>query len=194
MNARRVALAWPLLAASCFITIDESKIGRGAANVTDAGAGEANVGDAPSDAAAGPTDQWQPRAFDTTSDTANGCSSGPRYVRFNVKYNVWVGAASCTPSTYKLFMSLTREGPYSHIGDEIGGGEDHCELVDPTFRLADDGDITTSSCPTCELGSWQDVGGPMFKRAKLGDPFVFVVADAGTALTAPFYQCGVTIP
>lgn len=136
---------------------------------------------------------WEQYDFETLSPAA---CSGARYVRRDEKYNAWVGAILCGPGNrYKLYMSPTRTEKFLEIADFAGHGQDHCELVNPAFKIPDEDDITSGGCATCAVGDIVDVDGiRVFARAHFGEPFQRVLATDWADLTTTFYSCGVAIP
>lgn len=136
---------------------------------------------------------WEKDNFTTL--TPPTCT-GERYVRRDDHYGVWVGAILCSGANqYKLYMSKTRNEPFLEVADFAGHGQDHCELVNPAFKIPDEDDITSGGCTTCSVGSLVDVDGvPVFARAQFGQPFQRVQARFWADLSTTFYSCGVSIP
>jgi len=122
--------------------------------------------------------------------------TGARYLRYNDRYGVWVGAILCGASTrYKLYMSATPNDPFLEIADFAGYGQDHCELVNPAFKLPNEDDIQSGGCTSCSLGSLVDIDGPpVYARANFGQPFQRVTSRFWADLTTNAYSCGVSIP
>ncbi|MBI4128130.1 MAG: peptidoglycan-binding protein, partial [Parcubacteria group bacterium] len=123
---------------------------------------------------------------------------GGRYVGYSQKYGKWVGAASCndvTDDQYKLYMSDSETGTYYQIADTAGHGQDHCELVNPTFTIPNEDDIKSGGCATCDILNMSDPQGePVFVRANFGQPFSFQTSVFWADLTSQIYKCGVLIP
>ncbi len=136
---------------------------------------------------------WEPHDFETV--TPASCT-GPRFVRRHEGYGLWIGAIQCgAPDRYKLYMGASRTEPFLEIADFAGHGQDHCELVNPQFKIPDEDDITSGGCADCEVGELVDVDGvPVYARARFGEPFQRVQARYWADLTTTFYSCGVTIP
>lgn len=98
------------------------------------------------------------------------------------------------PTKYKLYMSSSEKGTYYQIADYSGHGQDHCELVNPTFSLSNDDDITSGGCLTCALGNLVDVQNEqVFVRSRLGEAFSSVTSRFWADLTTSWYSCGVPI-
>ena len=124
--------------------------------------------------------------------------AGDRYVRFLPAYNLWVGAILCSPSQYKLFLSPAKDGTYYQIGDYAGNGQDHCEIVNPSFTIPNEDDITSGGCATCAVGPliFSDPSlGPVYSRALFGDCFLFEpMWPQFNLYSVEWYECGVDIP
>jgi hypothetical protein len=136
---------------------------------------------------------WEKFEFSTLSTPA---CTGDRFIRHDDRYGIWVGAILCGSSTsYKLYMSATRDDPFLEIADYAGHGQDHCELVNPAFTLPDEDDIRSGGCTGCALGDLVDpIGVPVYARATFGQPFERVISQYWADLTTTFYSCGVAIP
>jgi len=136
--------------------------------------------------------EWSASDF-LTYDGASYCD-GKRYIRYAEEYGLFVGAEVCEPGVYKLFMSDSEGGTYYEIADFSGHGQDHCELVNASFTLPDDDDITSGGCTDCQLGELVDViDVPVYARSAYGEPFVFGTASYWSDLTAAWYSCGINI-
>lgn len=143
-----------------------------------------------------PTTTWVASEFQTVG-TPPPCS-GVRHTHYVPAYDKWVGAIRCggNPYRYKLYMSDKADGTYYELADYSYHGEDHCELVNPTFTLPVDGDIRSGGCTTCALGSLTDpIGVPVYVRGYFGNSFEFRASahDWGD-LSTDWYECGVSIP
>lgn len=127
---------------------------------------------------------------------ASACQ-GTHYVGYSKGYGKWVGAALCgTDSTaYKLFLSTSPYGPFYEITDTAGHGQDHCELVNPSFTLPNEDDITSGGCTTCADTGFDNAtaGRTVFWRSLFGQPFSGPVTASPGYNTSSRYQCGVSI-
>lgn len=134
------------------------------------------------------------KAYTFATKKAAPCS-GSRYVGYSQKYGVWVGAVLCGSSTtYKLYMSSTETGTYLQIADYAGHGQDQCELVNPTFTLPNEDDITSGTCKNCAIGGVVDVQDEqVYARSRLGELFTSVTSRFWADLTTNSYSCGVSI-
>ncbi len=128
-----------------------------------------------------------------TSDGVSYCD-GKRYIRYAEEYDRWVGAEVCEPGLYKLYMSDSESGTYYEIADFAGHGQDHCELVNASFKLPDEDDITSGGCTDCEVGEVIDlIDVPVYARAYYGEQFELGTASYWSDLTSAWYRCGVNV-
>jgi hypothetical protein len=144
-------------------------------------------------------EDWTAHKFN--DDVKNSPCDGDRYVRFDEGYGLYVGVALCSPTRYKIFLGASPDGVFQQIGDFAGHGQDHCELVNPTFAIPDEDDIKSGGCAACQTsvegGEWylNPTGTQGYSRATFGDPFEFVpVWPEYNLYTASWYECGVAIP
>jgi hypothetical protein len=136
---------------------------------------------------------WEQHDF-ASAPSSTPCN-GERWVRFDSSYGVWVGAVLCSPHAYKLFLSDTEDGTYYEIGDTAGNGQDHCELVSPSFTIPDEDDVTSGGCPACGTGPMV-LSEPeaVYSRGYFGQCFAFQPAWPANTYSVQWYECGVTIP
>jgi hypothetical protein len=128
-----------------------------------------------------------------------GSCNGAKYVRSTTYKGLYVAAIHCSnepKSKVKLLLAASAAGPYREIGDEAGHGQDHCELMNPSFTLPNSDDINSGNCQTCEIGSNPKVAAsPFYHRSNLGDNFVLqTTAPAVSQQSSPFLNCGVDLP
>jgi hypothetical protein len=96
---------------------------------------------------------------------------GASFRRFDARYGLWVGLVSCG-SGYRFFLSETADGTYLPAADGGGHGQDLCELVDPSFSLPNEDDITSGGCTDCAISlNYSFVAGEVFGRTAFGQPF-----------------------
>jgi hypothetical protein len=119
-------------------------------------------------------------------------------VKYLPTYGKWVGVSLCSASRYKIFLGDDPQGVFYEIGDYAGHGQDHCELVNPSFRIPNEDDITSGGCSSCSIDSAHvfqpPVGSQGWSRARFGDPFRFESSWPQYNLyTAQWYECGVDI-
>jgi hypothetical protein len=155
--------------------------------------GESKATEAPV-AGPGACESWEPaelnRAPETIDETywsaeSMNCS-GPSFRRFDPRYGLWVGLVSCDPG-YRFYLAESEEGPFLPAADGGGHGQDLCELVDPTFTLPLEDDITSGGCTTCSTGwNYSFVAGEVYVRSAFGQPFL-----RAEALTWGGYQSSV---
>ena len=133
---------------------------------------------------------------DTTCGTP---CAGVVHVIYNATYDRWIQVVLCSAQRYDLLMGDSEAGPFYKIGDGAGHGQDHCELVNPTFTIPDEDDINSGTCSTCAVASAGSVANnpelylmPMYYRSVFGEPFAFdPTIDAPGIWTSCWYQCGV---
>jgi hypothetical protein len=136
--------------------------------------------------------KWSASDF-LTYDGVSYCD-GKRFTRFDDRYQLWVGAEVCDAGLYKLYLSDSEDGTYYEIADYGGHGQDHCELVNASFALPNEDDITSGGCSGCAVGDVIDlIDVPVYARGSLGEPFEFVISRDWADLTTDWYRCGVTI-
>jgi hypothetical protein len=154
------------------------------------GCDASNVDVPASEACAG----WEIAAFDRADEFIDSSGrdseqmncSGGSYSRFDARYGLWVGLVSCGAG-YRFYLSETAAGPYLPAADGGGHGQDLCELVDPSFSIPVEGDITSGGCTACTISTnhWF-VAGEVYGRTAFGEPF-----SRGEAPAAGNYQGGV---
>ncbi len=135
---------------------------------------------------------WKLYSFSTYGTPS---CSGPRYVGYSQRYGGWVGAVLCGTNTkYKLYMSVSETGTYYQIADYAGHGQDHCELVNASFAIPNEDDITSGGCTSCSVGSLVDVQNePVFARSRFGEAFKQVTSVFWADLSTSYYMCGVPV-
>lgn len=136
---------------------------------------------------------WRKANF-TTHNTSSTCS-GDKYIGYSSRYALYVGAQLCgSNNTYKLYMSDSENGTYYQIADTGGHGQDHCELVNQSFTIPNDDEITSGTCKNCSLGDMFDVQNePVYVRSKIGESFKKAQSTYWADLTTKSYSCGVSI-
>ncbi|XP_028848179.1 target of Nesh-SH3 isoform X2 [Denticeps clupeoides] len=110
--------------------------------------------------------------------------NGRQYVK-RTWYRKFVGIQLCNSLRYKIYLSDSLRGPFYHIGDQVGNGEDHCQFVDSFL----DG-RTGSAVPSDHLPATQG-----FFRAVRQEPVYFGEIGGNTRINyVSWYECGVSIP
>ena len=124
--------------------------------------------------------------------------AGATQVFHNAKYDKWVQVVLCTSRRYEILLGDTESGPFYKVGDKAGHGQDHCELVNPSFTLAVEDSISSGNCPSCAVGGAGSVvdipwlsGKPIYTRGAWGKPFLLEKADKIFIHTSCWYECGV---
>jgi hypothetical protein len=132
-------------------------------------------------------------ALDTAVDTGTPCPpaffrptpfafppdalscNGPQFIRFDRTQNLFVGITSCGGTSLRIYLSRQPQGPFVPALDVAGHGQDHCELIDPNFRIVNEDDITSGGCTRCGTSINLPIeNAPGWARAFFGDPFTFV--------------------
>ena len=91
-------------------------------------------------------------------------------------------------------MSQSRNDKFLEIADFAGHGQDHCELVNPAFKIPNEDDITSGGCTRCSVGALVDIQNvPVYARANFGQQFQRVTSRFWADLTTTFYSCGVSL-
>lgn len=141
-----------------------------------------------------PVSEWS--AYDFVVSGRTPACEGPRFIHYAAAYDRWIGAIQCGSATrYKLYMSEGKDSVYFEIADFAGHGQDHCELVNPAFKIIDDDDITSGGCTTCAVGELVDlIDVRVYARGYFGEPFELVAAEFWADLGTEWYECGVAIP
>ncbi|XP_063068946.1 target of Nesh-SH3 [Engraulis encrasicolus] len=116
-------------------------------------------------------------------DIQSECN-GPQYIK-RTWYRKFVGIQLCNSLRYKIYLSDSLRGPFYHIGDLSGHGEDHCQFVDSLL----DG-RTGSSIPANHLPETEG-----FYRAMRQEPVTFGTIGGNSHINyVSWYECGVSIP
>jgi hypothetical protein len=136
--------------------------------------------------------------LDFTAGPGHSTCKGDRYVKWADAYSLFVGVQLCEePGRYKIYLSATREGEYDEIADTAGDGEDHCELVNPAFRIPNEDNIKSGGCSSCANDPAIDFDPPqemVWSRADYGLPFTFGPMPRQNYYSSNWYECGVTVP
>ena len=157
----------------------------------DPGSGEPGYADVPT------PDGWSSSCFQTFDEPP---CDGARYVSFNATYQKYVGVVLCAADRYKLYLGESEDGVFYQIGDYAGHGQDHCELVNPSFTIPDEDDITSGGCSGCATSadtSWYSnpIGTQGYSRANFGDGFEFEpLWPEYNLYTVEWLSCEVSFP
>jgi hypothetical protein len=141
---------------------------------------------------------WRRYPFASPESVETPCT-GDRFIKYSMTYSKWVGVSLCSATRYKIFLGDDPSSSFYEIGDYAGHGQDHCELVNPAFRIPNEDDVTSGGCVTCDIDSEHvfepPVGSQGWSRAVFGEPFEFEASWPEFNLyTAHWYECGVRIP
>jgi hypothetical protein len=114
---------------------------------------------------------------------------GPSFRRFDARYGLWLGLVSCG-SGYRFFLSETADGPYLPAADYGGHGQDLCELVDPSFSIPNEDDITSGGCSACAISTnYSFIAGEVFARGAFGQPFARTEAPSWGSHQSAVIRC-----
>ncbi|WP_050430751.1 hypothetical protein [Chondromyces crocatus] len=180
------AWGWALAASACALLAACQPVVSGGGGV-----------DADSDPVASAPSGWTRACFETFD--ASSCD-GARYVSYNATYQKYVGVVLCAEDRYKLYLGESEGGVFYQIGDYAGHGQDHCELVNPTFTLPDEDDIQSGGCVDCATSadsSWyaNPVGTQGYSRGVFGEGFTFEpLWPEYNLYTVDWLSCGVSFP
>ena len=125
----------------------------------------------------------------------SACKGGDLWVQQVPPYG-WVGLELCSATRYKIYLGESLDSMFHEIGDFAGHGQDHCELVNPKFRIPNEDDITSGGCNDCnvQMGPWEDPGPvPVYTRANFGEAFKLQKWPDHNLYTSVWYECGVSI-
>lgn len=101
--------------------------------------------------------------------------NGPQFIRFDARQGLYVGTTSCGGTSLRIYLSNRPQGPFVPALDVAGHGQDHCQLIDPGFRITNEDDITSGGCARCSTSINLPIeNAPGYARAFFGDPFTFV--------------------
>jgi hypothetical protein len=178
-------------------TLDAGTLDAGTldAGTLDAGTLDAGLPDA------GPPDAGPPDAGPTPDPGAyTGCCEGGQVVvEYNAAQNKYLKVVLCSATRYDLFLGDTATGPFFKLGDRSGNGQDHCQLVSPTFTIVNDDDVASGNCPTCAVqyvGSAADdpdlLNHWVYVRSFFGEPFRLeqvTMQNRGIDFSC-WYECG----
>lgn len=132
---------------------------------------------------------WSPATIPVDA----GCAVAGAYKRFDAAQGLWVGVVECSsPRGVRLFLSDPAEGDWRPATDGAGHGQDHCELVDPAFRIVNEDDITSGGCASCTAGGLVFSRGPVYARDRFGECFVEETAVMDWPFLTSVIYCGVS--
>lgn len=136
---------------------------------------------------------WTKTHFGTW-DSALFCD-GERFVRYDARYRKYVGVILCGSKwRYKIYLADAASGPFYQLGDYEGQGEDHCELVNPRFKLQSEADIQSGGCTSCEVNPSSRLltHSRGYFRSRYGERFEFEPYWHDRGQTAS-HACGIAI-
>jgi hypothetical protein len=122
-----------------------------------------------------------------------GCAAAGAYKRFDPAQGLWVGVVECSsPTGFRIFLSDPAFGDWRPATDGAGHGQDHCELVDPAFRIPDEDDITSGGCASCTAGGLVFSRGPVYARHRFGECFTEETAVMDWPWLTSVIYCGLS--
>lgn len=158
--------------------------------------GAADTGAPPADTGATTTESgcvdgtWSRATFTFPPDDLS--CAGDQVIRFDADQGLWVGLVSCGGTELRVYLSAAESGPYLPALDVAGHGQDHCQLVDPTFTIPNEDDITSGGCATCATSTNLPLEGvPGWYRAFYGEPFTYVERTGEWSWQTSRLDCGV---
>jgi len=135
--------------------------------------------------------QWKKYSFSFPQDVLS--CKGEQLVRFSEKYKLYTGLTLCNETDeFRLYISRDLDGEYLPATDTGGHGQDHCELVNPTFTLPNTDNINSGGCKSCATSrnlplEHMDV----WARSNIGKPFKQVRSGTWSYQTSRL-KCGVS--
>jgi hypothetical protein len=146
--------------------------------------------DDPSDCT--PTNGFQVATFDFPPDSI--ACSGAQFVRFDEGQGLWLGLVLCGPTSFRMYVSASAEGPFLPALDYAGHGQDLCEFIDPDFTIPIDDDITSGGCPGCKTGQNTPLEGVAgWVRGSFGEKFFYVARTPVWGNQTSWIDCAVPI-
>lgn len=151
-----------------------------------------------------PTSETTPTPeFATDATLAYGSCTAPcagiTRVVFNARYSKYIKLVHCSEARYDMFMGESASGPFYKIGDTGGHGQDHCELLNESFTIPHEDDVTSGTCKKCAVGHAGSVGKlpaqwgtKIYHRSRFGESFTFADALHWSIHTSCWYQCDVS--
>jgi hypothetical protein len=140
---------------------------------------------------------WKASSFERSSDGTQPqpgqpvVPSGEQFVRFNATYGLWVGLVQMQGG-YQFYLSDSLSKPFLPAADSSGGGEDLCELIDPTFAEGNTGIVNSTGLIARYVSSMTAlVSVEVYRRALVGQPFERTIStETGSDLTSVI-NCGI---
>ena len=139
---------------------------------------------------------WAIHPFDYPAD--EGSCAGLQLTRFDQRYGLWVGVTLCDGMGEQLRVYLNDIGPnapFMPIGDTLGWGQDHCELINPQLEaLTLEEEISSGGCTSCSIEAPIDLAGvAVFSRARWGERFSALLADEYDSFQSAQISCGFSL-
>lgn len=139
-----------------------------------------------------PTTEWVQTTFTYPPD-ALSCA-GDQFIHYEPRAGLWVGVVSCGGTAYRIYLSESESGEYLPAMDTAGHGQDHCELLDPTFTIPNEDDITSGGCAACSTSRNLPLEGvPGWYRAVFGTAFTFIASTGEWSWQTSQLDCAVDL-
>ena len=132
--------------------------------------------------------------FERTEDELS--CFGDQYVAYLEGHQLYLGVQLCgAPTTYRLYLSATENGMFLPVTDTAGHGQDHCELLDPSFTTPNEDDITSGGCASCTTSQNLPIEyQPAFYRGYADECFEPIQSTGFWSYQTSQLSCGVSVP
>lgn len=129
--------------------------------------------------------------FDRPADAAS--CDGPRFVAMNERYGLLVGVEECEGGA-RFYLADPATRRFLPATDTAGHGQDLCELVDPSFRIPNEDDITSGGCTECSIGRNVPLEGvAAYSRSTFGQAFELVERTSTWSWQVGLVHCGLRL-
>jgi hypothetical protein len=109
-----------------------------------------------------------------------------------------VGVILCGAAHYKIYLSESRTEPFYQIGDYAGHAQDHCELINPDFRIPSEDDMQNGGRTACSNSAERRGTRPsrhaQLLACRLAPRFLRARLPQFNLYTADWYACDVSLP
>lgn len=148
----------------------------------------------PADCSSNAHTPFELRTFDRPDDELS--CDGDQYVSYLEGHGLYLGVQLCgEPTTYRLYLAAEAGGPFVPATDTAGHGQDQCELLNPSFTIPNDDDITSGGCWNCQTSQNLPIEGQaVFDRDGAGQCFVPVAVTGTWSYQTSRLSCGVSVP
>jgi hypothetical protein len=121
---------------------------------------------------------------------------GDQYVAYLEGHQLYLGVQLCgAPTTYRLYLSANENGMFLPATDTAGHGQDHCELLNPSFTAPNEDDITSGGCASCTISQNLPIEyQPAFHRGYADECFEPIQSTGVWSYQTSQLSCGVSVP